>query len=75
MAIVKIHKGMTMGEIVGRYPQLAGVIMEKYNLHCIGCGASTFETLEQGALGHGMSKKQMQEMVEHLNSIITKKSK
>ncbi len=74
MAIVKIQKNMTMGELVGRYPNLAGPIQEKYGLHCIGCGASTFETIEQGALGHGMNRKQMQEMIKYLNSLITKKS-
>lgn len=75
MVIAKINKNMTMGELVGRYPFLAPTIMEKYGLHCIGCGASTFETIEQGALGHGMNRKQVQDMIKYLNSLITKKAK
>lgn len=70
MAVVKITKNMTMGELIGRFPYLAEPIMLKYGLHCVGYGLSTFETIEQGALSHGISKKELIEMIKHLNSLV-----
>ena len=61
-----IHKDMPVGEIVEKYPQCVPVMLD-YGLHCVGCHASTWETLEQGTMGHGMSDEMFQEMIEELN--------
>jgi len=45
----------------------AGEIFFDAGMHCLGCGMSQMETLEQGCLAHGMSKKQIKELVERLN--------
>lgn len=45
----------------------AGEILFDSGMHCLGCGMSQMETLEQGCLAHGMSKKQIKELVERLN--------
>ena len=39
-------------------------------LHCIGCFASQFETLEQGCKGHGMSDEEIDELINKLNNNI-----
>ena len=61
-----VSKNMTIGEVVEKYPQTAEV-MQAYGLHCIGCHVNPFETLEQGAMGHGMPKEMLEEMLEKVN--------
>ncbi|MBS3137625.1 iron-sulfur cluster assembly accessory protein [Candidatus Woesearchaeota archaeon] len=61
-----IHKDMTIGEIVEKYPQCVQIMLD-YGLHCIGCHASAWETLEQGTIGHGMDDNRFKEMLQELN--------
>ena len=63
-----IRKDMTLGEVVQAYPQ-AAMVMMKYGLHCIGCHVSAWETVEQGALGHGLSQKQLDDMIKEMNDV------
>lgn len=42
-------------------------IFFKYGLHCVGCHVSLWETIEEGCQGHGMSDKDIDDMVEELN--------
>lgn len=67
---VKIKKEMLIGEVMESYPQLAEILMGDYGLHCIGCMGSGMETLEQGAMVHGMSDKEIDKMVEQLNKLV-----
>lgn len=67
-----VHKDMTMGEIVEKFPQAVEVLQGKYGLHCVGCGVSTWETLEQGGMGHGMEPEQVEQMVQDVNEHISK---
>lgn len=68
----KITKDMTLWDIVNQNPEAAEVMLKK-GLHCIGCGVAKFETLEQGALAHGLSEKEVEEMVEEINQKINAK--
>ncbi len=70
----KITKDMTLGEVVSKYPAAAEIIMKR-GLHCIGCGVAAFETIEQGALAHGINKKDLDSMVREINNAISKKNK
>jgi len=67
-----ITKKMVIGEIAEKYPS-AVEVMFKFGLHCIGCHVSPFETLEQGASAHGLSEKQIDEMVKEMNEKVKKK--
>lgn len=70
---VQIQKDMTISEILQLVPSKAGrmaEIMTAAGLHCVGCGASTFETLEEGLLGHGFSEEQLQEVLGQLNDAL-----
>lgn len=69
----KIYKEMPISGLVETYPDLADVLMEDYGLHCFGCFASAMETLEQGAMAHGMDENDIKIMVENLNELIDKK--
>lgn len=47
----------------------AAEILLDSGLHCIGCFASQFETLEQGCKGHGMSDEEIDELIKKLNKV------
>jgi len=66
-----ITKDTPLGDIIHKYPA-AGMIMMKYGLHCIGCHVATYETIEQGCKGHGMSDEQIKQMVAEMNELIKK---
>ncbi len=64
---------MTIGQILETFSaqsQQLAAAMEKYGLHCVGCHAKTFETLQQGVLGHGLGEEILDQMVDELNGIV-----
>ncbi|KRQ87498.1 hypothetical protein ABG79_00837 [Caloramator mitchellensis] len=61
-----ITKDMGIIEIVQKYPQTAQVFA-KYGMGCLGCIAARYETLEQGAMAHGIN---LDAMVKDLNEAI-----
>lgn len=61
---------MFISEIIEMYPELAEVLTMDYGFHCISCMGSELETLEQGAMVHGMSPEETKEMIKVLNQII-----
>lgn len=63
----KITKNTLILEITERYPKLVDILVEKYGLHCLGCSFSAVESLEEGAMGHGMNKKEVEKMILELN--------
>lgn len=59
-----ITKDMGIMEIVQKYPESVRVFME-HGMGCIGCAAAKFETIEQGANGHGIN---VDKLIEALNT-------
>jgi len=49
----KINKNMTIQEIVKKYPKSQKIFL-KYGMTCFGCPFALQESLEQGALAHGI---------------------
>jgi hybrid cluster-associated redox disulfide protein len=68
----KITKDILILDLVEQNPDLAEVLTQDYGLHCIGCMAASMETLEQGALVHGMDQDQIDKMVADLNKRLEK---
>lgn len=69
----QITKDWTISDILTTYHDQSAQLIEimmKHGLHCFGCGASTFETVEQGTLGHGMPTEVMNQLVSELNDVI-----
>ena len=64
-----ITKDMLIGEIASTYPEVVEV-MFKHGMHCIGCGMTAYETIEQGCLAHGLSQEQIDKMIEEMNRIL-----
>ncbi len=62
-----ITKGMPIGDVVKRYPETIPVFM-KHGLHCIGCAVAAFESIEEGALAHGID---VDALMTDLNATVT----
>jgi len=48
-----VNKDMLIGDIIAWYPDAALVLM-RCGMHCITCGISQFETLDQACQVHGL---------------------
>ena len=48
-----ITKEMTIQQIVSQHPETVRTFFQ-HGLMCVGCAAARFESLEQGALVHGI---------------------
>ena len=70
-----IARKMNLGELVAVYPELVEVLTNDYGLHCAGCFASSFDTLEEGAKVHGFDDKDIDKMVVRLNKLVNKHEK
>ena len=71
-----IEQTMTVGEIFENHPMHAQKIaneLMKIGLNCVGCGASTHETLEAGMYLHGKQEAEIKDLVGLLNEIIKQK--
>ncbi|MEK6968911.1 MAG: DUF1858 domain-containing protein [Nanoarchaeota archaeon] len=66
----KITKEMKIGELMINYPQAVEVLFEE-GIHCLGCGAAHFESLEDGLTAHGKSEKEIEEIVKKLNKVVS----
>jgi hybrid cluster-associated redox disulfide protein len=68
----KITRDTKISLLLEKYPFLAESLLKDYKLHCVGCFAAAFETLEQGALAHGMSDKDINAMIKDFNKQVKK---
>ncbi len=69
----QITKDMTIDEIFTRFPQKGQRLaqeMQNAGLNCVGCGASVWETLEAGMLGHGFKEDDLEKLLKKLNGIL-----
>lgn len=69
----KISKEMTIEEIFSTFPGKSQHLAQELTnagLHCVGCHAATFETLEVGMLGHGFEEEAIDRLVASLNQIV-----
>ncbi len=60
---------MNLGEVVFKYPEAAEVLTD-YGLSCVGCFASSFDTIEQGAKIHQLDDEELDEMIERINEVV-----
>ena len=62
----KITKDMIILEVLQKYPDIFDIFMD-HGIHCIGCKAAEFETIEEGLIMHGID---VDKFVELLNEKI-----
>ena len=65
----EISRTSIIGDIILKYPYSVEVFMD-YGIHCIGCSAASFETMEQGILGHGFSEGELLDILKELNEMV-----
>ena len=68
-----IHRQMTIEEILSLFPHKAQRLAQEITnagLHCVGCHAATWETLEGGMLGHGKTQEEIQRLIDRLNALL-----
>lgn len=61
-----ISKEMTIGEFVELHPHLVEILLAE-GVHCVGCGASYWETIEEGLTGHGKTEEEINDVIKRLN--------
>lgn len=65
-----ITADMTIGEVVQNYPPIVDTLIS-FGVHCVGCGASYWETLEMGLKGHGgMNDQEFEEALVKMNRVV-----
>lgn len=69
----KISRDLTIETILSLFPNKAQRLAHEITnagLHCVGCHAATWETLEAGMLGHGMTDADIDRLVGRLNALL-----
>lgn len=66
---MKVTRESNIADIVYKYPAAAQVLTD-FGLHCVGCFASSFDTIEQGAQIHEMDEEEVDELIEEINKVI-----
>jgi iron-sulfur cluster assembly accessory protein len=72
----QISREMTIDDIFKKFPQKSQKLaqeMTNTGLHCVGCSASTWETLEAGMYSHGHSDTEIDSLIKRLNTILAEK--
>jgi hybrid cluster-associated redox disulfide protein len=67
----RIDRNIQIGELVMNYPQSVEVLFS-HGFHCIGCGLSAYETLEQGALAHGYDEATIEQIIQQIKDEVKK---
>ncbi|MBI5225651.1 iron-sulfur cluster assembly accessory protein [Candidatus Micrarchaeota archaeon] len=65
-----VTKDMLIGEVVQNFPDAVDVMLS-HGFHCVGCHVSPFETIEQGAKGHGFTDEAVTQLMEDINSKVS----
>lgn len=66
----KITKNTLLADIASD-SQLAEILIEEFGLFCVGCPMAQAESLQQGALTHGLTDEQVTQLVERLNASLS----
>jgi iron-sulfur cluster assembly accessory protein len=72
----RVSRQMTIEDILGMFPHKAQKLSQEITnagLHCVGCHAATWETLETGMMSHGKTNEQIDTLVERLNILLDEK--
>lgn len=68
-----IHRHMTIDQILSMFPYKAQRLSQEITnagLHCVGCHAATWETLEAGMMSHGLREEDIERLVKRLNLLL-----
>ena len=71
-----ITRDMTIDEVFKKFPSKAQKLAQELTnagLNCVGCSAATWETLEAGMYGHGMTDEHINNLINRLNDTLNEK--
>ncbi len=68
-AKLKITRETNIADIVFRYPDTEEILTD-FGLHCAGCIASGFDTIETGSKVHSLTDEDIDELVDRLNEVV-----
>ncbi|MBI3495042.1 DUF1858 domain-containing protein [Candidatus Berkelbacteria bacterium] len=66
---MNITRNTKIGELIEQYPQAKAFLLMN-GLHCAGCAANTFDTIESGGRIHRWPEEEIDELVEELNKYL-----
>lgn len=69
---IKITKQTLIKELIENHPEVQEILMS-YGLHCVGCHFSDMDTLDDGAMMHGLSDEDIELMLKDVNGVVGKK--
>ena len=72
MTYKDIKPDILISELADSYPEVALFLTTEYGFHCVGCFASQFDTLENGARIHGIEGEDFEEMMASVLEIAQK---
>jgi hybrid cluster-associated redox disulfide protein len=64
---MKVTKKTSIGEIINEKGEKAAKVLMEAGMGCVGCPMAQMESLEDGCKGHGLSDKEITEIVKELN--------
>lgn len=69
----KITEKTPINSLLEKNPEIAEILMA-YGLQCINCHFSDFDTLEDGAMMHGMPDEEIELMIKDVNKLLKKEN-
>lgn len=69
-----VTKDMIISDVLNKYPDVA-VVMLEHGLHCVGCHANVFDTIEAGCAVHGLDAASVDKLVDEINAFIAEDNK
>lgn len=70
-----ITENTMIAEVVENFPEVAEILTEDYGFHCVSCFAAEMETVGMGAMGHGMTQEEIDDMLLTINDFVEKQKK
>ncbi|MEO6728604.1 MAG: DUF1858 domain-containing protein [Candidatus Dojkabacteria bacterium] len=67
---LKIDPNIGITTLIETYPVLVDILQNDYEFHCVNCMFSEFDTLENGALLHGIEGDDFDDLITHLEDTI-----
>lgn len=67
---ISLDPKMKMSDLTITYPELIEPLTYDYGLHCVNCMIAEFDTLEEGAVIHGIEGEDFTDMIKDLEDII-----
>ena len=55
-----------INKLLQKNPEAAEILFDA-GMGCVGCSMAMHETIEQGCLAHGMTKKKIEKLIKRLN--------